>query len=638
MRRVMMLKYLIFVFLLLFSSCGEDEISPTGGNQKNPQTETTTTESGSESQSGAGSNTETGTDISNSKIIPAPLFKIIEGTTTSLLDQNRRLPIDSFLVIEAQDKTNIFYTTDGTTPTLVSTPYKGPISVSLFELGATHKLSAVAYDGQTSSEVAILNFVIPPNPPEFSTNVEANSKGYYAKGELTSVTIYDKENLTIYYSTNGQVPTTASSLYTTSSSAVILNQINNQNETLLKAISVKNGICSDVSTFSFKVAPKPTVNFLMENQSTTSPYRRGNMVFKTSTPKYLLSINGGEWKTYNSGTKINIKTLSKEQNSLTVRVTDENTLLANEKIFSISVDKDRTNPSKNLSCWMDWLDDNLPLQKLNIPGTHESGAWQAGGGAALCQSHGYSQQLANGIRVLDLRIHEDMAIYHGIFWQKHDLQFAMDEIKKFLANNPSEFLIVSIKDENGAGDQQTWTDNVNKVMASTGRLYTGNDYRVGALRGKFIIIRRFGYFNHGIRPGRWPNGDGKEGAPGYDESAHGTPLMRIQDRYGYSGFGSTQENDKKTKIDYLLNEAGRNPDDGILYISFISATGVPWKNPGAIAGVINPWFKEKLLIKKTEANNGIFYRWGVVMMDFITHFDHESVPGLYVNTNNFDAF
>jgi len=98
----------------------------------------------------------------------------------------------------------IYYTTDGSTPTTASTVYAGAISVAR---SMTIKAMAAA-NGMANSTVASATYtiLIPVPPPTFSP-----PGGTY--GAPLSVTLSDTQSATIYYTTDGSTPTTASTVY-----------------------------------------------------------------------------------------------------------------------------------------------------------------------------------------------------------------------------------------------------------------------------------------------------------------------------------------------------------------------------------------------------------------------------------------
>ncbi|PYU23135.1 MAG: hypothetical protein DMG30_12615, partial [Acidobacteria bacterium] len=108
---------------------------------------------------------------------------------------------------EATSGATIHYTTDGSTPTTPSTQYTGPIAVS-----TTTTLNAIASaPNYTQSAVASATYTI--QIPQATAPTFNPPGGSYLLPQ--SVTISDSTpNATIYYTTDGNTPTTSSSQYT----------------------------------------------------------------------------------------------------------------------------------------------------------------------------------------------------------------------------------------------------------------------------------------------------------------------------------------------------------------------------------------------------------------------------------------
>jgi hypothetical protein len=108
-------------------------------------------------------------------------------------------------ISDATKGATIYYTTNGTAPTKASTKYTAPIKV-----GATETIEAIAIaSGYTQSAVASAKYILQVATPVFSP-----ASGTYTKAQ--SVKIKDSSaGATIYYTTNGTTPTTASTKYTT---------------------------------------------------------------------------------------------------------------------------------------------------------------------------------------------------------------------------------------------------------------------------------------------------------------------------------------------------------------------------------------------------------------------------------------
>jgi hypothetical protein len=115
----------------------------------------------------------------------------------------------SVTISEATPSATVYYTTDGTTPTTASTTYTGPIAVNSSE---TLKAIAVA-SGLTNSAVGSATYTIQQSGGTTATPTFAPAAGTYTGTQ--SVTISDTTSgATIYYTTNGTTPTTASTPYT----------------------------------------------------------------------------------------------------------------------------------------------------------------------------------------------------------------------------------------------------------------------------------------------------------------------------------------------------------------------------------------------------------------------------------------
>jgi hypothetical protein len=142
----------------------------------------------------------------------------------------------------------IRYTIDGTTPTSTTgIVYSGPIAVNT---NTTIRAIAVSNNGAVSS-VATFAYVI--NLPDLSipTVLISPSGGTYSTAQTVSIS-YSNTTLpsTIYFTTNGNTPTTASGVYTTP--FVV------SNTGTVKAIAVtSNGVQSSVATASYIIHTEP---------------------------------------------------------------------------------------------------------------------------------------------------------------------------------------------------------------------------------------------------------------------------------------------------------------------------------------------------------------------------------------------
>jgi hypothetical protein len=126
-----------------------------------------------------------------------PVFSPVAGTYTTM---------QSVKITSATTGATIYYTINGATPTTASTKYTAAITVSASE---TIKAIAVA-PGHTNSAVASAAYVIeaPAAAPVFSPVA-----GTYTATQSVKITCATA-GATIYYTTNGATPTTASIKYT----------------------------------------------------------------------------------------------------------------------------------------------------------------------------------------------------------------------------------------------------------------------------------------------------------------------------------------------------------------------------------------------------------------------------------------
>jgi hypothetical protein len=155
--------------------------------------------------------------------------------------------------------------------------------------------------------------------------------------------------------------------------------------------------------------------------------------------------------------------------------------------------------------WMTNIADATNITHLAIPGTHDSGAYEAGNWVSrpmtYAQTLDIPAQLNLGVRALDLRCGSNyygssFSLYHGPFQLPDYLPAVIADINTFLTQNPTEFVILLLKLEPpGSSD---WSEALNEIVnhGLDGRIFRrlNRETRwptVGEMRGQALILSRF---------------------------------------------------------------------------------------------------------------------------------------------------
>lgn len=169
----------------------------------------------------------------------APTFSVDEGAYSEA---------KSVELSCATDGASIYYTTDGSTPTSSSTAYSSAISVT-----ETQTIKAIAiYDGIESAVSSATYTMNRPLAPAFDV-----AAGVFDEAFDLHVST-ETDGAIIYYTTDGSTPTTSSSVYSTK---VAISTAT----TTVKAIAVKNGLTSDVSSATYTYDSRETPTFSLSS-------------------------------------------------------------------------------------------------------------------------------------------------------------------------------------------------------------------------------------------------------------------------------------------------------------------------------------------------------------------------------------
>jgi len=276
----------------------------------------------------------------------------------------------------------------------------------------------------------------------------------------------------------------------------------------------------------------------------------------------------------------------------------------------------------DMSSWMSGLADNTSLLRISIPGTHDSGAMRevpSNSGTAKTQNLTIAEQLNAGVRFLDIRcrhIDNSFAIHHGAIYQNLNFDDVLNACFTFLANHPSETIIMSVKEEyNSSNTNRSFESTFDSyIQKNPSRWDLGSSIpNLGQIRGKIKLLRRFSAENSkGINASSW--------ADNTTFTINNTEAqLKVQDYYKV-----TNNDEKWNGIVSLLNEAKINSAN-TLFINFTSGYkplifGIP--SIPSVSDQINP----KL---KTFFQNNVQGSYGIMPVDFI----NAELSELIVHTN-----
>lgn len=255
--------------------------------------------------------------------------------------------------------------------------------------------------------------------------------------------------------------------------------------------------------------------------------------------------------------------------------------------------------SEKYANWMSNLDDNVSLRNINMPGSHDTMAlYSIADLAGQCQSLSLHDQLNLGVRFLDIRLKEDhdkLKAVHGFIDQKVSFETITKTIEQFIEKNPSEFIIMSIKEEADPSNSEISFENSLKSYLNKDIYLKDTELpsKLGDVRGKVMLLSR--YENSTI------------GVPAYDGWKDSASFTLPNDIYVQDTYQITSTEQKQDEIVKCFNEAGH-----ALKINFLSAYRTDTFPPSyavSAAEDINPWINEE--INKYNDRN-------IVLYDFVT--------------------
>ena len=256
--------------------------------------------------------------------------------------------------------------------------------------------------------------------------------------------------------------------------------------------------------------------------------------------------------------------------------------------------------SKKYAEWMKDIDNHTLLRNVSLPGSHDTMAlYSIADLAGQCQTLSLEEQLNLGVRFLDIRLKEDrnsLKAVHGFIDQKASFASINKTVTSFLEKHPSEFIIMSIKEEAKASNSDISFEEA-LINSLDSDLYLKNQKTVPTyveeIRGKILILSR--YQNSSI------------GIPAFDGWADSASFTLPNDIYVQDAFKIQNKEQKQEEITKCFNETGH-----ALKINFLSAyktNGFPPSYAMSAAKDINPWINKE--IDKYQDR-------GIVLYDYIT--------------------
>ncbi len=240
---------------------------------------------------------------------------------------------DDSVKITVPENTAVYYTTDGSIPTLSSTKYDSTDGISLKnELGNT-TIKVLAVKDNVSSDISSLTVLVKGTAPE----VEDTETTYPRNG---SVKLDVPEGAVAYYTINGDDPTDKSVKYDSETGIPLSGY---SGDVTIKTVMYKDGVvCSEVGTKTVKVqptAPDYTVSasaYSTTDKLTFTGLSDGTTIYYTTDG----SVPTKDSKTESDGKSISLSGLSGKKTVKYVAVKDG--VVSEVKTMEVSVKPDIT--------------------------------------------------------------------------------------------------------------------------------------------------------------------------------------------------------------------------------------------------------------------------------------------------------
>lgn len=276
------------------------------------------------------------------------------------------------------------------------------------------------------------------------------------------------------------------------------------------------------------------------------------------------------------------------------------------------------------SNWMQRVDDDKSISRLSIPGTHDAGAASLPETGLTHMGHTQNftitEQLQDGVRAFDIRLKKNMKYGH-MMTCREGFDETLPDIRKFLKENPSEFIVAMIGSDEGG----KWSDEMKKNFSTLIEEYKDllvEDFSpttpVKDVRGKVLVIRR------------------------QEECPYGK-ILKFEDNavFDYDCFSvedvyKQHKTYKKIKlVEKHLRDAYENNDPNKWFITFNSIAWDPRHHKPYYSawGAVNVRKPMNIALREVIESKG-YNNFGMVFLDFYN--DHGDKPQLVeciINSN-----
>lgn len=214
--------------------------------------------------------------------------------------------------------------------------------------------------------------------------------------------------------------------------------------------------------------------------------------------------------------------------------------------------------------WITPLDDNIYVQQLSIPGTHDAAAYETTGlNLGATQDLTIGEQFDMGIRAFDLRaakraLASEFWLYHGITATSISLKDALTTLSEKLIANEGEFVIVQLRHEKEGKPLSDWKEDLYEDLKGYDAKVVPwkPDLTIGDCRGSIVVLTRDDYDGRSKAGliSNWPDNTSvlENNVLAY---INGTTPYYVQDYYRYFAgniFGDPEGSRKAGLVEALL--------------------------------------------------------------------------------------